>query len=506
MKLFHKRCVHNLKITQWRKLTSKSDSNSLDKFPETFKSHFMQQMFNRGYVYQCTNFTGLDQKFDSTGIVAYIGFDATASSLHVGSLLQIMVLRLLQKSGHKPVVLLGGGTTKIGDPTGRENSRKILSGDVIRKNIDSISDIFKKYLVFGNGPTDAIIVNNADWLDDLNYMRFLQNYGRHFTINRMLAFETVSNRLDQNLPFSFLEFNYMILQAYDFIELQKRHKVSVQLGGSDQWGNILCGVELGRKLKIEKSLYGLTSPLITTANGLKMGKSQEGAVWLNKDLLSEYDYWQYWRNTADSDVIRFLKLFTDIPLEEIEYIERSWTGAILNQAKVRLADEATAMLHGRDCLPAIQETASAVYNRSVTMAVNMELHNDTVNDETADASADGAADAVGEEAAASPNRERKSKAKTIDPLLHLSKLPRLFVEASSVADGKTLSVVDLLCQAKFLPSRNEARKSIHQGAVRVNDIKVFMDCSEISSAAFATGGAVKLSYGKKKHVLVTVET
>lgn len=298
--------------------------------PTEFKDPFLHTMSERGFLHQCTDFRGLDESMTKEPIVAYLGFDATAKSLHVGSLLQIMILRHLQKAGHKPVVLIGGGTTKVGDPTGKDESRKLLTEETINDNIASLTRVFEKFLVFGNGPTDAILVNNADWLDGLNYLSFLRDYGRLFTINRMLSFDSVKQRLEREQPFSFLEFNYILLQSYDFVELYRRHKASLQLGGSDQWGNIVSGVELGRKIGVGP-LFGLTAPLITTSDGKKMGKSVSGAVWLNKyvrcprdtfsplvvdnlnacycsvycrELLSEYDYWQFWRNTADADVIR----------------------------------------------------------------------------------------------------------------------------------------------------------------------------------------------------------
>lgn len=302
--------------------------SSASTIPTSFKDKFLQTMLERGFLHQCTDFSGLDESMKNNRITAYLGFDATAKSLHVGSLLQIMILRHLQKSGHKPVVLIGGGTTKVGDPTGKDESRKLLTQEVIDDNIANLSKVFERFLKFGEGPNDAIMVNNADWLDNLNYLTFLRDYGRLFTINRMLSFESVKQRLAREQPFSFLEFNYMLLQSYDFVELYRRYKAALQLGGSDQWGNIVGGVELGRKLNLGP-LYGLTAPLITTSDGKKMGKTAAGAVWLNKyvfhsfttlgvsilnifslllvyrELLSEFDYWQFWRNTADADVIRY---------------------------------------------------------------------------------------------------------------------------------------------------------------------------------------------------------
>eukprot|EP01041_Mallomonas_annulata_P011810 gene11810-24741_t len=335
-------------------------SESLDSaIPDSFKSPFLQTMLDRGYINQCTDFKGLDERLNNGTSSAYLGFDATATSLHVGSLLQIMILRILQKSGHKPIILIGGGTTKVGDPTGKDESRQLLSEEIIKNNADSLSRVFEKFITFGTGSTDAIMVNNADWLDKINYLEFLRDYGRYFTINRMLSFESVKQRLAREQPLTFLEFNYMLLQAFDFLQLQRKYGTCLQLGGSDQWGNIISGIELNRKVD-QKSVFGLTAPLMTTSDGKKMGKTASGALWLNKDLLSEYDYWQFWRNVADDDVIRFLKLFTEIPLEEINKM-KSWEGSALNEAKKILADAATTMLHGPDCLPKIHATVQSLY-------------------------------------------------------------------------------------------------------------------------------------------------
>lgn len=329
------------------------------------KSPFLQVMRDRGFLHQCTGITALDEKLIEKGCAsAYLGFDATADSLHVGSLLQIMILRHLQKSGHRPIVLIGGGTSKVGDPTGKDEGRKMLTEDVIQQNMDGISQVFKKFLTFegdGEGATsDAIMVNNDDWLSELKYLDFLREYGTQFTINRMMSFESVKQRLTREAPFSFLEFNYMILQAYDFLELYRRHDAILQLGGSDQWGNMISGTELGRKCA-GAQLFALTAPLITTSDGKKMGKTAGGAIWLNADKLSEYDYWQFWRNTSDEDVIRFLKLFTEMPLEEIAELEKL-QGSEINNAKMVLANEATALLHGRECLSNIQETAQNMFS------------------------------------------------------------------------------------------------------------------------------------------------
>src|SRR6185503_1840753 len=307
-----------------------------------YKSSLLRLLDERGYIHQATDAAGLDALAEKETISAYIGFDATAPSLHVGSLVQIMMLRRLQQAGHKPVVLMGGGTTKVGDPSGKDEARQLLTPEQIDANIASIRRVFEQFLTFGDGPSDAVLLDNAEWLDGLAYVPFLREVGRHFTINRMLTFDSVKLRLDREQPLTFLEFNYMILQAYDFLELSRRAGVRLQMGGSDQWGNIVNGIDLGRRIDgIE--LYGLTTPLITTADGAKMGKTAQGAVWLNEDQLSAYDYWQFWRNTADADVGRFLRLFTDLPLDDIARLE-ALPGADINQAKIALATAATAML------------------------------------------------------------------------------------------------------------------------------------------------------------------
>ncbi|HEX7199522.1 MAG TPA: tyrosine--tRNA ligase, partial [Dongiaceae bacterium] len=307
-------------------------------------SDFLRDFIARGYFHQCTDLEGLDTLARKGRITGYIGFDATADSLHVGSLVQIMLLRRLQQHGHRPIVLMGGGTTKIGDPSGKDESRKLLTAADIDANIAGIRQIFARFLKFGDGPGEAAMVNNADWLDELAYIPFLRDYGRHFSVNRMLGFDSVKLRLEREQPLSFLEFNYMVLQAYDFLELARRRDCILQMGGSDQWGNIVNGVELGRRAE-NRALFGLTTPLITTAAGAKMGKTAAGAVWLNADRLSAYDYWQYWRDTADADVGRFLRMFTDLPLAEIARLEKL-EGAEMNNAKIVLATEATKMAHG----------------------------------------------------------------------------------------------------------------------------------------------------------------
>jgi tyrosyl-tRNA synthetase len=327
-----------------------------------FKSDFLRIMAERGHLHQCTEPAQLDAKAQAPGgIIAYVGYDCTGPSLHAGHLLSIMMLRRLQQCGHKPIVLMGGGTTKVGDPSGKDEQRKLLTVETINENMASIKRVFNRFVTFGDGPTDAIMVNNADWLDGLNYIDFLRDYGRHFSVNRMLSFDSVKLRLDREQPLSFLEFNYMILQAYDFVELGRRYGCNMQMGGSDQWGNIINGVELGRR-SAEMELFGLTCPLLTTASGAKMGKTASGAVWLNEDMLAPYDYWQYWRNTEDADVGRFLRLMTDLPLDEIKRLE-GLRGAELNDAKKVLATEATALCHGREVAEAAAETARKAFEQ-----------------------------------------------------------------------------------------------------------------------------------------------
>jgi tyrosyl-tRNA synthetase len=324
-----------------------------------YVSDLLRLLSSRSYIHQITDPEGLDALAHKQVVPGYIGFDATGPSLHVGSLVQIMLLRRMQQSGHKPIVLMGGGTTKIGDPSGKDESRKLLTAETINANIASIRRVFERFLTFGDGPTDAILADNADWLDALRYISFLRDVGPHFTINRMLTFDSVRLRLEREQPLTFLEFNYMILQAYDFLELSRRTHCRLQLGGSDQWGNIVNGIELARRID-GTQLYGVTSPLITTADGGKMGKTEKGAVWLNADLLGPYDYWQFWRNTQDADVGRFLRLFTDIPLDEIARLE-ALRGAEINDAKKALADAATAMLHGEEASAGAADTARKTF-------------------------------------------------------------------------------------------------------------------------------------------------
>jgi tyrosyl-tRNA synthetase len=373
-----------------------------------YKSDLLKLLDERGYIHQLTDAAGLDSLAAKGPVTGYIGFDATAPSLHVGSLVQIMMLRRMQQSGHRPIVLMGGGTTKVGDPSGKDESRKLLTDADIAANIAGIRKVFERFLQFGDSPTSAIMLNNADWLDGLEYLPFLRDVGPHFTINRMLTFDSVRLRLDREQPLTFLEFNYMILQAYDFLELSRRAACRVQLGGSDQWGNIVNGIELTRRMD-GTELFGLTTPLITTSDGAKMGKTAQGAVWLSADLLSPYDYWQFWRNSADADVGKFLRLFTDISLEEIGRLE-SLPGAEINQAKIALANAATAMLHGDEAARGAEETARQTF-------------------------AEGGA---GED------------------------LPTL-----PVGDG--MSVTHALTALGFTSSNKEAKRKIAEGAVRLND-------------------------------------
>ena len=327
----------------------------------TFRSSLLKLLDERGYIHQITDAEALDVLAAKEVVTGYIGFDATAPSLHVGSLVQIMLLRRLQQAGHKPIVLMGGGTTKVGDPTGKDESRRLLTDEDIATNIAGIRKVFERFLTFGDGPTDAVMVNNDDWLSKLEYVPFLRDVGRHFTINRMLTFDSVRIRLEREQPLTFLEFNYMILQAYDFMELSRRYGLKLQMGGSDQWGNIVNGIELTRRVD-GKEVFGLTTPLITNADGSKMGKTAQGAVWLNEDLLSAYDYWQFWRNTDDANVGVFLRRFTDLPLDEVLRLE-GLQGADINEAKVVLATEATAMLHGREAALAAAETARTTFEQ-----------------------------------------------------------------------------------------------------------------------------------------------
>jgi tyrosyl-tRNA synthetase len=411
-----------------------------------FKSDFLRTLSERGFIHQVSDDAGLDELFRKEIVSGYIGFDPTASSLHAGGLIQIMMLYWMQKTGHRPVALMGGGTGMVGDPSFKEEARKLMTPETIQSNIDGIKNVFANYLTFGEGPRDALMVNNAEWLLPLNYLEFLRDVGRHFSVNRMLSFDSVKQRLDREQSLSFLEFNYMILQAYDFVELNKRYGLRLQMGGSDQWGNIVNGIDLGHRLGTPQ-LYALTSPLLTTSSGAKMGKSMNGAVWLNADMLSAYDFWQYWRNTEDADVERFLKLYTVLPLEEIARLA-ALGGSEINDAKKVLATEVTAMLHGRAAAEQAAETARKTFEEGVTA--------DT--------------------------------------------LPTVSIEASRLAEG--VGILALFVAAGLASSNGEARRHVQGGAVRVNDQPVSDDRRLVTEADLTPDGAVKLSLGKKKHVLV----
>ncbi len=410
------------------------------------KTEFLQKAQARGYIHQCTDIAGLDTLAEKKPISAYIGFDATANSLHVGSLVPIMLLRLLQRTGHKPIILMGGGTTKVGDPSGKDESRQLLTEDEITSNIAGIKSVFERFLNFGEGPNDAILFNNAEWLDPLEYIPFLRDFGQHFSINRMLGFESVKQRLDREQPLSFLEFNYVVLQAYDFLELSRRADCRLQMGGSDQWGNIVSGIDLARRVD-GADLFGLTTPLLTTSSGAKMGKTADGAIWLNEDRLRSYDYWQFWRNTEDADVGRFLKLFTELPISEIKRFE-ALKGAEINDAKIALADGATALCHGVDAAHSAAETAHKTFG---------EGH-------------------FGED------------------------LPRITVPATELSDGIPAFV--LIARTHLAKSNSDARRLIKGGGARLNDKKIEDENLKISSMDINDQGIIKLSAGKKRHALV----
>jgi len=410
------------------------------------KSAFLQVLTERGYIHQCTDSTHLDQQALANTMTGYIGFDATADSLHIGSLVQIMLLRRLQQTGHKPIVLMGGGTTKVGDPSGKDDTRQMLSDEKISENIESIKTIFSNFLTFGNGTQDAVMVNNAEWLDSLGYIPFLREVGRHFTINRMLTYDSVKLRMEREQPLTFLEFNYMIMQGYDFVELQKRYGCTLQMGGSDQWGNIINGVELGRRMR-DLELFGLTTPLITTASGAKMGKTAAGAVWLKSKRLKPYDYWQFWRNTEDADVGRFLKLFTDLPLDEIAKLEKL-RDAEINEAKKILAFEATKLAHGEQAAQTAAETAKQTFEGG---GIGADL----------------------------PVYEFS---KTAPPL-----------------------VIDAILSLGFATSRSEAKRLIEQGGLKLNDQPVTSLTATLSENDLDSSGTARLSAGKKRHALAKVK-
>jgi tyrosyl-tRNA synthetase len=410
------------------------------------KSDFINVLQSRGYIHQCTDLAALDELAAKETVTAYIGFDCTAPSLHIGNLIGIMMLRRLQQTGHQPIALIGGGTTKVGDPSGKDEGRKLLTQEQINSNKAGIRKVFDKFLHFGSGPKDALMVDNDDWLSNLHYIEFLRQYGPHFTINRMLTFDSVRLRLDREQPLTFLEFNYMLLQAYDFVELFRRYGCRLQMGGSDQWGNIVNGVELGRRVE-NAELFGLTTPLLTTASGAKMGKTADGAVWLNSDQLSPYDYWQYWRNTEDADVGRFLRLFTELPLDEIARLE-ALEGVEINDAKKTLADAATTLCHGADAAQQARATAE----------------------------------------------------KTFEQGTHAENLPTVTVPRSQLAQG--IPAFQLFREAGLSPSSSEARRLIKGGGARINDERIDDEARTVTDADVTHDGVIKLSAGKKRHVLV----
>lgn len=408
------------------------------------KSEFMAVMMQRGFLADCTDYQGLDDALSRGVTPAYIGFDATAKSLHVGSLIQIMMLRWLQKTGHKPITLMGGGTTKVGDPSFRADERPLLTEPQIDSNIAGIKKVFESYISYDDGPTGALMLNNAEWLDSLNYLDFLRDIGRHFSVNRMLSFESVKSRIDREQSLSFLEFNYMILQAYDFLELNRRYGCLFQMGGSDQWGNIVNGIDLTRRV-LNHEIYGLTSQLMTTSDGKKMGKSQNGAVWLNADMLSAYEFWQFWRNTTDADTGRFLKLYTELPIEECERLG-ALQGSEINSAKIILANEVTSLLHGAEAARTAEATARDVFEKGGT----------------------------GDD------------------------LPTLTLNAADIADG--ISIVQLLVKSGLASSGKEAKRLISEDGAKLNDAPL-SDASLVLQAG-DLADPIKLSKGKKKHALV----
>ena len=410
------------------------------------RSDLIRSFSERGYIHQATNIEGLDERAAQQIIPAYIGFDCTADSLHVGSLVQIMMLRALQKAGHKPIVLMGGGTTKVGDPSGKDAARPLLSEHDIEQNKNGIFSVFKKYLTFGDGPTDAVMVDNASWLDDLAYIRFLRDYGPHFSVNRMLGMDSVKLRLEREQPLSFLEFNYAILQAYDFLELRRRYGCLLQMGGSDQWGNIVTGIDLTRRVDGQE-IYGLTSPLITTASGAKMGKTADGAIWLNDDRLSAFDFWQFWRNSEDADVARFLALFTELPMDEVKRLG-NLEGAEINEAKIILADEATTLCHGADAARGARETAQQTFS--------------------------GAGVSEG--------------------------LPQ---EQLSRDEAAGMGMIAALVKVGFAKSNGEARRLIRGGGARLNDVAITDEDHGLAESDFVDGRA-KISAGKKRHALLVI--
>lgn len=415
---------------------------------DNLKSDFLRTLAERGFIHQTSDADGLDALAHKGEIVAYVGYDCTAPSLHVGHLLSIMMLHWLQHTGAgKPIALMGGGTTRVGDPSGRDETRKILTVEQIESNKNQIKAVFSRFLTFAGGKTGATMVDNAEWLAPLNYIEFLRDVGRHFSVNRMLTMDSAKLRLDREQELSFIEFNYMLLQAYDYVELARRAGCNLQMGGSDQWGNIVTGIDLGRRMGVPHQLYALTCPLLTTASGAKMGKTAAGAVWLNESGLSVYDYWQYWRNAEDADVERFLRLFTTLPLAEISRLA-ALGGAEINEAKKILATEATALVHGRDKAEAAAETARKTFEQG-TLAVD---------------------------------------------------LPTVEIPAADLEKG--LGVLGAFVVAGLVKSNSEARRQIQGGGLRVNDTAVADEKAELSKAQLTSDGVIKLSLGKKKHVLL----
>jgi tyrosyl-tRNA synthetase len=410
------------------------------------KSDFMRVMFERGFVADCTDYQALDEALVKDVVPAYIGYDATAPSLHVGHLMNIMVLRWLQKTGGKPITLMGGGTTKVGDPSFRSEERPLLTPEAIDRNIDGLKQVFARYLSYGDGKTDAIMLNNAEWLDGLNYLDFLRDIGRHFSVNRMLSFESVKSRLDREQSLSFLEFNYMILQAYDFLEIHRRYGCLLQMGGSDQWGNIINGIDLTRRV-IDAEIFGLTTPLLTTSDGRKMGKSASGAVWLNGEMLSPYEFWQFWRNTTDADVGKFLKIFTELPVEECNRLG-ALGGSEINQAKILLANLATGLLHGDEAAAAAEATARDVFEKG----------------------------GIGDE------------------------LPTVVLEPEELAEG--VGIVQLFVRAGLAASGKDAKRLIAEGGAKVND-EIITDTA-LRYGASHLAEPMKLTAGKKRHALVVL--
>ena len=413
----------------------------------TYTSDFLKTLDERGFIAQCTDAAALDAAADEAIITGYIGYDCTAPSLHVGNLISILMLRRLQQAGHRPIVVIGGGTTKVGDPSGKDESRQLLTQEKIDTNKATIRATFERFLDFGDGPTDAIMVDNDEWLSQLDYIDFLRDYGRHFSVNRMMSFESVKLRLEREQPLSFLEFNYMILQAYDFLELNRRYECTLQMGGSDQWGNIVNGIELTRRVE-QKSVFGLTTNLLTTSSGAKMGKTAQGAVWLNDDMLPVYDYWQFWRNTEDADVGRFLRLFTELPLDEINHLE-NLDGAELNEAKKILATQATAMCHGEAAAKKAEATALETFEGGGTSA----------------------------------------------------DLPSVDVSAAQLNEG--MGLLQAFVVAGLAKSNGEARRLVQGGGAKINDAPQ-NDHAAILTSDDIVDGAVKLSFGKKRHVLLKI--